>query len=222
MHATFFLSAIALLPFALAAPQGPPRGPPFRLPRPVRDRQNDANTTTPEAPSCDLSGVAQPPSGLTPPAAGLSLVLVALGRGTQNYTCGVNSTAAPSAFGAVAQLFNASCTISSNPSADTISLAAAPDTPMVGQHYFTDLTTPDFDVVGLGNTQAKKAEEALAPQPSADVKWLRLEAQASSTSAVKQIYRLNTVGGLAPSNCEGKAEGEVVTVAYEAQYWIYA
>lgn len=222
MHASFFLSAIALLPFALAAPQGSPRGPPFRLPRPIRGRQNDTTTPAPEAPSCDLSGVAQPPNGLAPPAADLSLVLVALGRGTQNYTCGVNTTAAPSAFGAVAQLFNASCAISSNPSADTISLAAIEDTPVVGSHYFTDVTTPDFDVIGLGNTQAKKAEEVLAPKPSADVKWLRLEAQASSTSAVKQIYRLNTVGGLAPSNCDGRAEGEVITVAYEAQYWIYA
>lgn len=223
MHASLLFTAIALLPIALAAPQGIPRGPPIRLPRPVRGRQNaTVNTTVPGAPNCDLSGVSQPANALTPPAADLSLVLVALGEGTQNYTCGVDLTVAPTAIGAVAQLFDASCALSNNPSADTPSLEFIEETTAIGSHFFFDNTTPDFDIIGLGNTRTKKVEETLAPQPSANIKWLRLEAQAQSTSAVKQIYRLNTVGGLAPTNCEGREPGEVVTVAYEAQYWIYA
>ncbi|KAH7392704.1 hypothetical protein BKA66DRAFT_376487, partial [Pyrenochaeta sp. MPI-SDFR-AT-0127] len=173
------------------------------------------------APSCDLSGVAQPANALTPPAADLSLVLIALGEGTQNYTCGADITLAPTAIGAVAQLFNASCALSNNPSADTPSLGFIEESPAIGSHFFFDSTTPDFDIIGLGNTRTKKAEEALAPQPSANIKWLRLEAQAGSTSVVKQIYRLNTVGGLAPKSCEGRQAGEVVTVEYEAQYWLY-
>jgi hypothetical protein len=39
---------------------------------------------------------------------------------------------------------------------------------------------------------------------------------------VKEIYRLNTVGGMAPATCEGKKVGDVVVVPYQAQYWIYA
>jgi hypothetical protein len=92
----------------------------------------------------------------------------------------------------------------------------------IGKHYFVDNTTPDFDIPGLGNTQLKKVEDCPAPAPKADVKWLRLTATSASTSSVKEIYRLHTVGGMAPGSCEGKGEGEIVTVDYEAQYWIYA
>jgi hypothetical protein len=143
--------------------------------------------------------------------------LIAHGQGTQNYTC-TTPTSTPSAIGAIAELFDASCEIA-NPSEaqNNIVQAAA-----IGHHFFADLTTPDFDISDLGNTKTKKIEEVAAPNPGADIKWLRLQAQATeSTSQVKYIYRLNTVGGLAPANCEGRAEGEVVTVQYEAQYWIY-
>lgn len=223
MHASFLFTAITLLPLALAAPAPPPRGPPF----PNRGRQN--NTTTPEAPaapaapSCDLSGVAQPANTLTPPTADMQLILVALGQGTQNYTC-ADATSVPAAIGAVAQLFNASCALAGNPSASTESLGSIEESQAaIGAHFFVDNTTPDFDIIGLGNTEAKKAEEIASPQGSANVKWLRLVPQAQgSTSAVKEIYRLNTVGGVAPSDCAGRAAGEVVTVDYEAQYWIYA
>jgi hypothetical protein len=148
--------------------------------------------------------------------------MVALGEGTQNYTCGANLTAAPSAIGAVAQLFDASCALSDDPTTETTELGSIEETAAIGAHFFVDSTTPDFDIIGLGNTQAKKAQDCNAPKPTADVKWLRLEAQAGSTSTVKQVYRLNTVGGVAPPTCEGKAVGDVVTVKYEAQYWIYA
>ncbi|CBX93197.1 predicted protein [Plenodomus lingam JN3] len=68
----------------------------------------------------------------------------------------------------------------------------------------------------------QKVEEVDAPAPG-NVKWLRLQPQsAGTTSGVKMVYRLSTVGGLAPASCEGRAAGEVVTVGYEAQYWIYA
>lgn len=93
----------------------------------------------------------------------------------------------------------------------------------IGEHFFVDNTTPAFAILRLGNTQVKKAEEAPAPNAAQDVKWLRLQTQASgTTSEVKQVYRLNTVGGLAPATCEGKAVGETITVNYSAQYWLYA
>lgn len=187
---------------------------PLSFAAPFCIRQNTTNGTA----TCDLSNASQPVNTLTPPSADLRLVLIAHGEGTQNYTCATPASA-PSAIGAVAELYDASCEVA-NPSEaqNNIVQAAA-----IGNHFFADLTTPDFDIPGLGNTQTKKVEEVAAPNPSADIKWLRLQAQTSgSTSQVKFIYRLNTVGGLAPTSCEGRAEEEVITVQYQAQYWIYA
>jgi hypothetical protein len=219
MHASIFFAAIALLPSALAAPS--------RLPQPYFRRcanETATNVTTPTVPTCDLSNIAQPVSTLKAPTSDMQLVLVAFGEGTQNYTCGANLTAAPTAIGAVAQLFDASCEVANNPSASTVALGTIEESAKsIGAHFFVDNTTPDFDIIGLGNTQAKKAEDCNAPNAAADVKWLRLEAKAEgSSSSVKEIYRLNTVGGLAPATCEGKVAGDVVVVPYQAQYWIYA
>ncbi|KAF2024354.1 hypothetical protein EK21DRAFT_104718 [Setomelanomma holmii] len=223
MHTSIVLTAATLLYTVFAAPS---RLPAHHFRRCANETAINSTTpgTAPATPSCDLSGLSQPASTLQPPASDTQLVLIALGQGTQNYTCGANLTAAPSAIGAVAQLFDASCALSSDPTASTTALGTIEESAKsIGAHFFLDTTTPDFDIVGLGNTQAKKVEDCNAPSSTADVKWLRLEAQAQgSTSSVKQIYRLNTVGGLAPSSCEGKAAGDIVTVKYEAQYWIYA
>ena len=221
MRTSIFITVFALIPLAMTAPS---RRPPF-YPRQNCDN-GTADTTTPvepaesTAPICDLSGVEQPASGLPPPTADMSLVLIALGHGTQNYTCS-NATAVPSSIGAVAQLFNASCELSSNPTASTASLGSIEETASIGAHFFLDNTTPDFDIFGLGNTVAKKIDDAPAPDAAKDVKWLRLEAQGTSSSDVKMVYRLNTVGGMAPATCAGMAPGQVVTVDYEAQYWVY-
>ncbi len=68
----------------------------------------------------------------------------------------------------------------------------------------------------------KKVQAINATQPAENVQLLRLVAQTQgSTSEVKQVYRLNTQGGVAPSSCEGRGVGEVVTVEYSAQYWFY-
>ncbi|PVI07219.1 hypothetical protein DM02DRAFT_609193 [Periconia macrospinosa] len=203
MHCTLAVAAL-VFPLVFAAP--------FRLPDEIFRRQE--NTT------CNLSETPQPSNTLAPPGADLTLALIAVGHGTQNYTC-ANSSAAttPAAIGAVASLFNASCAVADNlPELGTI----IEDTASIGTHFFVDNTTPEFDIIGLGETQAKKVEAVPAPS-AADVPWLRLEAQQQgTTSPVKQIYRLNTKGGVAPTNCEGRAAGETITVEYEAQYWIYA
>jgi hypothetical protein len=225
MHATTILFTATLALFSSTTLAAPSR----RLPTPYYKRcanETTSNTTIPDSASsaCDLSGLTQPPSTLTPPGADLTLVLVALGEGTQNYTCGANVTAAPTAIGAVAQLFDASCDLANNPGASTRALGTIEESAKsIGAHFFVDSATPDFDIIGLGNTQAKKAEDCNAPQPAEDVKWLRLEAKTEgSSSTVKQIYRLNTVGGMAPKTCEGRSAGEVMAVKYQAQYWIYA
>lgn len=195
MHASFAIVA-AVLPFALAAP--------YRLPSGLFRRQDNG--------SCDLSSVQQPTNALTPPAANLELALIARGQGTQNYTC-ADAASKPAAIGAVADLFNASCTVASGGSINV-------EEDAVGKHFFPDNTTPEFDIIGLGATQFKKVENVTAPQAT-DVPWLKLEA-VGAASVVKQIYRLNTKGGLAPADCGGQEANSVVTVAYEAEYWVYA
>ncbi|RYP18589.1 hypothetical protein DL765_003874 [Monosporascus sp. GIB2] len=71
------------------------------------------------APVCDLSKAQMPlaPTPLGGPAAGLVLKHVAIGRGTQNYTCDTtNSTAVPAPAGAVATLSRSASTCPSPPS----------------------------------------------------------------------------------------------------------
>jgi hypothetical protein len=213
MHTSLVLAGFMTLPLlTISAPtqQWTPRA---RLPNIFWPRQDNSSNGTE---TCDLTTVQQPTSTLQAPGADLALVLIAVGKGTQNYTCS-NATAAPAAIGAVANLFNESCAIASGTLGSIEEDAAA-----IGAHFFVDTTTPDFDIIGLGNTQAKKVESVPAPQAT-NVPWLRLEAQQQgTTSAVREIYRLNTVGGVAPANCQGQAAGSTVTVEYQAQYWIYA
>lgn len=98
---------------------------------------------------------------------------MAIGRGTQNYTCDLsNTTAAPSQVGAVATLFNASCVASTYPDllnllprvslnfnltasaaypselvpVDTNNRLAPGNYMISGHHYFTTTTTPFFDL----------------------------------------------------------------------------
>lgn len=61
--------------------------------------------------------------------------------------------------------------------------------------------------------------------------WLKLQAldvgaqgsdvqQEDTEAAVKEIYRVNTHGGSAPTTCAGKHEGEF-EIEYAAEYWFY-
>ena len=200
MHSSVFIAAFGIS-LALAVPA------PSRLPNIVVRRQlND---------TCGLSAVQQPPSALTPPGSHNQLVLIALGRGTQNYPC-AEASSTPASIGAVASLFNASCAVAEGATLGSVS----EDANAIGQHFFVDTTTPEFDIIGLGNARLKKVENVAAPQ-AGDVPWLKLDAKDQST-AVRSIYRLNTKGGVAPATCAGQAPGSVVQVDYEAQYWVYA
>lgn len=115
------------------------------------------------------------PTALPAVSAGLTLKHVAIGRGTQNYTCDTsNSTSAPSAVGAVATLFNATCVAATYPdllnmlprvalsfNLTTSESAAYPNNlvpastderlapgsyVISGHHYFLDTTTPFFNL----------------------------------------------------------------------------
>ncbi|KAI0396150.1 hypothetical protein F5Y17DRAFT_138031 [Xylariaceae sp. FL0594] len=214
--------------------------------------------TTP-APVCNLANAIIPTLTQSPlplPAAGLVLKHVAVGRGTQNYTCDLsNSTAVPAAAGAVAALFNASCVASTYPdllhsvpklslqfdlpaselvnaTADALNnilgnVRLGPTNLQVsGKHYFTDLTTPFFDLdtqhQRVGKAPCSKANATAAPADApkgrageAAVPWLRLTAHADATGGIKEVFRVKTAGGSAPAKCQGQPASFQVQYAAE-------
>jgi hypothetical protein len=188
--------------------------------------------------------VVLPSSGLPAPTG--SLKYIALGLGTQNYTCAStpgSTTAAPVAIGAVARLSDASdflqdhedfvstlpglvlglSTVTSTDPAKVLGL------PYLGQHFFTSTSSPEFDLTAVGaRLVAKKLANAAAPPgafpgPSnaGAVDWLQLEDNGAGLSfgGVSYVYRVETAGGKAPTTCTGKTG--VITVPYAAEYWYY-
>ncbi|KAH7360763.1 hypothetical protein BKA65DRAFT_192188 [Rhexocercosporidium sp. MPI-PUGE-AT-0058] len=204
------------------------------------------------APVCNLENAKMPaasPTPLPPVTEGLFLKHVAIGRGTQNYTCDTtNATAIPVATGAVATLYNASCVAASFPDM----LAAIPDVALQfnltdinqaslspsnlaisGHHYFTNGTTPFFTLNSAGQDlgTAPCQKNAAVPAPAGTTKgqgnqgfgtvaWLKLTTRDGATGGLQEVYRLNTAGGNPPATCTGMAAS--FEVQYAAEYWFYA
>jgi hypothetical protein len=183
---------------------------------------------------------------------GLILKHVAVGRGTQNYTCDTtNATAAPTATGAVATLFNASCIAGTYPDLlnmlPRVSLAfnltaptagaysknllpsssnnrLAPGNYVIsGHHYFTDSTTPffnlDTDNLKLGTIPCAKNAAVAAPANAPKgqlgekaVPWLKLTAKDGATGRLQEVFRVETAGGSSPSTCAG------MPASFEVEY----
>ncbi|RMZ81814.1 hypothetical protein DV738_g1929, partial [Chaetothyriales sp. CBS 135597] len=168
---------------------------PLGLAAPARTHIQDARASNAGTPSCDLSSVTLPlaPTPLPSPD-GLSLSLVAVGHGIQNYTC-ANSTAqaTPAPIGAVARLYNASCLAASYPdllamipnivlslpelsasdSSDSATTLGLSRIALSGHHYFSTKTTPVFELDSasdplshLGIVVGTKGANSTAP-PSA-------------------------------------------------------
>ncbi|KAK8110921.1 uncharacterized protein PG998_007378 [Apiospora kogelbergensis] len=204
--------------------------------------------SSPRAPVCDLSSVKLPESALPPPSAGLYLKHVAVGRGTQNYTCDTsNTSSAPVLFGAVATLFNASC-IASSSTCPARRLAALPgpaggpgpaenkmgpiDYVLSGHHFFTDVTTPFFTLDTTPDSQygtipCAKLNQTAAPadapkgqQGESAVAWLKLRSKDGATGDLQEVYRVGTAGGSSPATCQGMPAS--FEVQYSAEYWFYA
>ncbi|KAF4982023.1 hypothetical protein FZEAL_2273 [Fusarium zealandicum] len=201
-----------------------------------------------EAPICDLSKAKMPltPGGALPqPAKGLYLEHVAVGRGTQNYTCDTSDpSSAPVATGAVATLFNASCVAAQYPDllelipgmavhfplTDDNKLGAA-SLPVSGHHYFTAAGVPFFDIRtpehDIGEAPCAKNSSAPAPSTAAvgqlgesAVAWLKLTTVEGATHKMKEVYRLTTAGGSPPATCKGM--GSDFQVEYSTVYWFWA
>jgi hypothetical protein len=207
---------------------------------------------------CDLSSVKMPigmssplfirnsfltlftaPTPLPVPGAGYTLRHVAIGRGVQNYTCSsAAATEKPTAIGAIATLFNGTCTAVRAPSvlADVTTMAldyAIPTSEIAqqllsGHHEFTKDGAPlfllDTELHKYGFVQAAKNASSNAPDTASkgtnllgSVPWLKLTGTAGQ---YKEVYRLNTAGGVAPKTCEG-IYGPI-SVPYAAEYWFYA
>ena len=199
-------------------------------------------------PACSLSNATLPSSALPSPSSNLTVYHVAIGRGTQNYTC-ASDTAVPIAAGALATLFNASCIAADYPEI----LATLPNATLQvalpvqgallfpsniltsGHHYFSDATTPTFNLdtqIGdYGITFSKKNSTTPAPAGAAAgpvgvspvygaVPWLKLTAKEGTVGSVKEVYRVNTAGGSPPPTCSGM--GSAFEVQYAAEYWFFS
>lgn len=203
--------------------------------------------------SCNIASPVMPSiSGLPAVSEGLTLYHVAVGRGTQNYTCDTKDPeSTPVAAGAAAILYNATCMSCIAPvalaklPASTLLLPTPKDGKvlfpaqaiMSGHHYFTDSTTPTFNLHTVAHNfgiqfakvltkvPVPESQQQLGTDGSTAVPWLKLSAAdapaglASDASPVKEIYRVNTAGGSPPKTCE-EMPGNF-TVQYAAEYWFW-
>ena len=166
--------------------------------------------------------------------------LIALGVGTQNYTCN-STTNTYSSNVAVANLYDITSLVQSN-TKDSLSKlylknsqdCNADDNPLqlnhVGLHYFDAASKPNFDFTksGKGWLQAKKgagvpapnsASKGVEPYKNGAVDWLYLlDNGAGVSQQLQSVYRAWTAGGKPPATCSGS---EQVQVPYAAEYWFY-
>ena len=175
-----------------------------------------------------VSSLNVPLNGLVAPK-GLTLRYVALGLGTQNYTCS-DTSSAPVSIGAVASLYDASSLLANAPAtipslaALAYSVSNSLGLPTLGHHWFSASGVPTFDLEAANPRaflSAKKVASVPAPSSSIanSVPWLYLTDDGRGVSRnVKAVYRVETAGGGAPATC---TKVGVITVRYAAEYWIY-
>ncbi|KAJ1309355.1 hypothetical protein OPQ81_006134 [Rhizoctonia solani] len=183
---------------------------------------------------CDVSGAQLAvPSPLSVPS-GVTPEYIALGVGTQNYTC--SSAGSYTSAGAVANLIDISCLYGSDPELfedvqeyaynvignwANVKATLGPYIHILGKHYFVSQNgsiAPKFDFTRNGNgyVVAKKIEGAASPDGPQNVDWLEL--QSTSGSLAKYVFRVDTQGGQPPATCTA---GQTLTVPYTAKYWFF-
>jgi hypothetical protein len=184
--------------------------------------------------NCSLANASLPLNDtkipLPDPSSHLTLKYIAVGRGTQNYSCpstdaSSRKTAAPTATGAAATLFDASCVASTSMTLLHELPAVAGRTPLgslafmaemlssttntsdliIGEHYFDAAGDPFFDLRLGGDDDwmvATKDASVSAPArvyasdyESKDVAWLRLERKKGQGIKVSDWQLINKFGG---------------------------
>jgi hypothetical protein len=220
----------------------------------VGEELKSIGASTSGRPVCDFSSADMPTADsfpLPPPAEGLSVYHVAVGRGTQNYTCSTPS-ATPTPFGAVAGLYNASCLAGKFSTVLNLIAPAAlsfptPSEPTLfpanlalsGHHYFPDAKTPVFNFrthrSNYGIYYAKKVANTTAPAGAAAgpdgapaVPWLKLAVidppiDASADDVAGNVKEIYRVN-TAGGSPPTSCEGQPTTfqVEYSAEYWFWA
>ncbi|GIJ83607.1 hypothetical protein Asppvi_002432 [Aspergillus pseudoviridinutans] len=195
--------------------------------------------------ACDPSKIALPAfaSGLPSPSNQKPLY-VAVGRGTQNYSCATSTAdSKPVAIGALASLYNATCVAASYPDMlnmlpniaynlqlPTNSWATLPyaNLNLLGHHFF-EASIPVFNLDTTSQRQygiafTKKKAELAAPSSAVQgangaVAWLYLTATNGTVGDYESVYRVDTAGGSPPKTCENQES--VVTVQYAANYYFF-
>ncbi|KAM3516003.1 hypothetical protein MY11210_000285 [Beauveria gryllotalpidicola] len=194
-----------------------------------------------ESPKCDLSKAQMPTlPGLPSPAPGSQLRHVAVGRGTQNYTCDGSAESKPKAVGAVATLFNVTCMAAMYPEVtskvpemavhfnlDAANRVGPATLPVSGHHYFTAAGVPFFDLGDEGQIPCTKNASVNAPSTDTigrkgepAVPWLRLLATKDATKGLGEVFRVSTAGGSPPATCKD-LKGDF-QVEYSAEYWFWS
>ena len=179
---------------------------------------------------------------LPSPASTLALKYVALGRGTQNYSCTAPS-AVPTAVGAAAVLFDitdlarANSSVMKNLTTEAVYIPFDPLTSTefsipgiywlgyLGHHFFNAASVPTFDLSAVGDilygnktaSVAAPSDASEGPDDTGAIPWLQLQDKAGSVG-LKEVYRVETAGGNAYATC---AAAGIQTVDYAAQYWFY-
>ncbi|PYH97925.1 hypothetical protein BO71DRAFT_317522 [Aspergillus ellipticus CBS 707.79] len=196
--------------------------------------------------SCDTSKISLPSyASSLPSPSGMSVIYVAVGRGTQNYTCATSTASStPAAIGAVARLYDATCLAANYPDLleslpGIVYKSALPrneETPLppanlnlLGHHFFRDTTTPVFNLDTTASEQhgiaiTKKSDALDAPSsaikgPNGAVQWLYLHTINGTVGEYEGVYRVSTVAGSAPATCEGQQSS--FEVQYSALYYFY-
>lgn len=186
--------------------------------------------------NCSLSSAVLPLNGtaikLPRPSNGLNLKYIAIGRGTQNYTCeNSTSSAVPVSVGAAATLFDASCIASQSLTLLHEMPAVIGETPtgslaflaqllshttnssdlILGEHYFNAAGYPVLDLRLSGTHDwvvATKNASVDAPQISSstcqNVAWLELDRESGNCSGngIEVSHILRQVDKLLYSNCD--------------------
>ncbi|KGO77795.1 Protein of unknown function DUF3455 [Penicillium italicum] len=204
--------------------------------------------------NCSLTNVSlslsetKPP--LPAPSTNMTLKYVALGRGTQNYTCpsngssNFNTTIVPKATGAAATLFDASCIASSSLSLLHEVPAIISATPLeslafmaaivaqgtrstnliIGEHYFNTAGDPVFDMALSGSQSwvaTSKIASASAPKSTSG--------SSSDVPWLKLGYKkgngirevYRVVTSLGDPPATCSGQNATIQVDYAAEYWFY-
>ncbi|KAE9378119.1 hypothetical protein N431DRAFT_500819 [Stipitochalara longipes BDJ] len=176
------------------------------------------------------------------PTTNLTLQVVAIGRGIQNYTCSAIG-AVPVQLGAIATLYDATSLAWTNLALlHTIpSIVVTKPLPpgymaqsgqhfdVIGNHFFDSASTPTFILSEASPPRAGFMAKTLGvnapvgaskgPAGTGAVAWLDLNNKPGYVQKnITQVYRVETAGGNNFPNCTSVG---VQTVQYAAEYWFY-